>query len=129
MLTINTQFHEPNKTAASSDYSILPNMHTQKTQKKMEVIQMSSFFHIAFVSSGISIITAANCNINKNFNNNFFPGISSMLTFITLSSQTGSAMSKVSYIIANEVWFIACTTFIIGSLVEFAFVNTIWRRR
>lgn len=125
MLTINTQFHEPNKTAASSDYSILPNMHTQKTQKKMEVIQMSSFFHIAFVSSDISIITAANCNLN----NNFFPGISSMLTFITLSSQTGSAMSKVSYIMANEVWFIACTTFIIGSLVEFAFVNTIWRRR
>ncbi|KDR22567.1 Gamma-aminobutyric acid receptor subunit beta-4, partial [Zootermopsis nevadensis] len=56
-------------------------------------------------------------------------GISSMLTFITLSSQTGSAMPKVSYIMANEVWFIACTTFIIGSLVEFAFVNTIWRRR
>ncbi|PNF25541.1 hypothetical protein B7P43_G05192 [Cryptotermes secundus] len=56
-------------------------------------------------------------------------GISTMLTFITLSSQTGSAMPKVSYSMASEVWFIVCTTFIIGSLVEFAFVNTIWRRR
>ncbi|XP_069695404.1 pH-sensitive chloride channel 2-like [Periplaneta americana] len=56
-------------------------------------------------------------------------GISTMLTFIALSSKTGSALTKVSYIMASEVWFIVCTTFIIGSLVEFAFVNTIWRRR
>ncbi|GFG36220.1 hypothetical protein Cfor_11301, partial [Coptotermes formosanus] len=56
-------------------------------------------------------------------------GISSILTFITLSCQTGSAMPAVSYSMVSEVWFMACTTFIIGSLVEFAFVNTIWRRR
>ena len=52
-----------------------------------------------------------------------------MLTFITLSCQTGSAMPAVSYIMASEVWFVACTAFIFGSLVEFAFVNIICRRR
>jgi hypothetical protein len=58
-----------------------------------------------------------------------FPGISTILTFIALSCQTGSAMPAVSYIMASEVWFIACTGFIIGSLVEFAFVNIVCRRR
>lgn len=52
-----------------------------------------------------------------------------MLTFITLSRNTGSSLPKVSYIKATEIWFIGCTVFIFGSLVEFAFVNTIWRRR
>lgn len=56
-------------------------------------------------------------------------GTSTMLTFITLSRNTGSSLPKVSYIKATEIWFIGCTIFIFGSLVEFAFVNTIWRRR
>ncbi|KAK7869518.1 hypothetical protein R5R35_002293 [Gryllus longicercus] len=56
-------------------------------------------------------------------------GTSTMLTFITLSSKTGSQLPKVSYIKASEIWFLGCTAFIIGSLVEFAFVNTIYRRR
>ncbi|XKL60246.1 hypothetical protein PGB90_001262 [Kerria lacca] len=56
-------------------------------------------------------------------------GTSTMLTFITLSRNTGSSLPKVSYIKATEIWFIGCTVFIFGSLVEFAFVNTIWRRR
>lgn len=30
---------------------------------------------------------------------------------------------------ASEIWFMGCTGFIFGSLVEFAFVNTIWRRK
>lgn len=38
-------------------------------------------------------------------------------------------MPKVSYIKVSEVWFLGCTLFIFGSLVEFAFVNTIWRRK
>lgn len=56
-------------------------------------------------------------------------GTSTMLTFITLSRNTGSSLPKVSYIKATEIWFLVCTGFIFGSLVEFAFVNTIWRRR
>lgn len=56
-------------------------------------------------------------------------GTSTMLTFITLSRNIGSSLPKVSYIKATEIWFIVCTAFIFGSLVEFAFVNTIWRRR
>lgn len=30
---------------------------------------------------------------------------------------------------ASEIWFLGCTGFIFASLVEFAFVNIIWRRR
>ncbi|XP_063231516.1 pH-sensitive chloride channel 2-like [Bacillus rossius redtenbacheri] len=56
-------------------------------------------------------------------------GTSTMLTFITLTRNMGSALPKVSYIKATEIWFIVCTGFIFGSLVEFAFVNTIWRRK
>ncbi|XP_050538955.1 pH-sensitive chloride channel 2-like isoform X2 [Daktulosphaira vitifoliae] len=56
-------------------------------------------------------------------------GTSTMLTFITLSRNTGSSLPKVSYIKATEIWFIVCTMFIFGSLVEFAFVNSIWRRK
>ncbi|XP_054257122.1 pH-sensitive chloride channel 2 [Macrosteles quadrilineatus] len=56
-------------------------------------------------------------------------GTSTMLTFITLSRNIGSSLPKVSYIKATEIWFIVCTGFIFGSLVEFAFVNIIWRRR
>ncbi|GFG35414.1 hypothetical protein Cfor_10139 [Coptotermes formosanus] len=56
-------------------------------------------------------------------------GTSTMLTFITLTRNTGSSLPKVSYIKATEIWFIVCTAFIFGSLVEFAFVNTIWRRK
>ncbi|XP_026811594.1 glycine receptor subunit alphaZ1-like isoform X1 [Rhopalosiphum maidis] len=56
-------------------------------------------------------------------------GTSTMLTFITLSRNIGSSLPKVSYIKATEIWFLVCTAFIFGSLVEFAFVNTIWRRK
>ncbi|XP_053693172.1 pH-sensitive chloride channel 2-like [Sabethes cyaneus] len=56
-------------------------------------------------------------------------GTSTMLTFITLASAQGKTLPKVSYIKASEIWFLGCTGFIFGSLVEFAFVNTIWRRR
>lgn len=56
-------------------------------------------------------------------------GTSTMLTFITLASAQGKTLPKVSYIKASEIWFLACTGFIFGSLVEFAFVNTIWRRK
>lgn len=56
-------------------------------------------------------------------------GTSTMLTFITLASAQGKTLPKVSYIKVSEVWFLGCCLFIFGSLVEFAFVNTIWRRK
>ncbi|XP_018788425.1 PREDICTED: uncharacterized protein LOC108968702 isoform X3 [Bactrocera latifrons] len=56
-------------------------------------------------------------------------GTSTMLTFITLASAQGKTLPKVSYIKVSEVWFLGCTLFIFGSLIEFAFVNTIWRRK
>lgn len=56
-------------------------------------------------------------------------GTSTMLTFITLASSQGKTLPKVSYIKVSEIWFLGCTGFIFGSLVEFAFVNTIWRRK
>ncbi|XP_002068958.2 pH-sensitive chloride channel 2 [Drosophila willistoni] len=56
-------------------------------------------------------------------------GTSTMLSFITLSSSQSKTLPKVSYIKVSEIWFIGCTFFIFGSLVEFAFVNTIWRRK
>lgn len=60
---------------------------------------------------------------------NFFTGTSTMLSFITLSSSQSKTLPKVSYIKVSEVWFLGCTFFIFGTLVEFAFVNTIWRRK
>lgn len=56
-------------------------------------------------------------------------GATSMLSFITLSSAQNKILPKVSYIKASEIWSMGCTFFIFGSLVEFAFVNVIWRRR
>ncbi|CRL01010.1 CLUMA_CG014242, isoform A [Clunio marinus] len=56
-------------------------------------------------------------------------GTTTMLTFITLASAQGKTLPKVNYIKASEIWFMGCTGFIFGTLVEFAFVNTIWRRR
>lgn len=56
-------------------------------------------------------------------------GSTTMLSFITLSAAQTRSLPKVSYIKASEVWFIGCTMFIFSSLVEFAFVNLLWRRR
>lgn len=52
-----------------------------------------------------------------------------MLTFITLSASQTRTLPKVSYIKASEIWSIACILFIFASLVEFAFVNLLWRRK
>lgn len=56
-------------------------------------------------------------------------GTSTMLTFITLATSQGKTLPKVSYIKASEIWFLGCVAFIFASLMEFAFVNIIWRRR
>ncbi|XP_070496892.1 pH-sensitive chloride channel 2-like isoform X2 [Chironomus tepperi] len=56
-------------------------------------------------------------------------GTTSMLTFITLSSSQTKALPKVSYIKISEIWSIVCALFIFASLIEFAFVNLLWRRK
>jgi hypothetical protein len=56
-------------------------------------------------------------------------GTTSMLAFITLSANQTRTLAKVSYIKASEIWFIGCALFIFGSLIEFAFVNLLWRRK
>jgi len=57
-------------------------------------------------------------------------GTATWLTFITLTKNTGSdQLPKVSYIKFLDVWFLACTCFIFLALIEFAVVNTIWRRK
>ncbi|XP_037080118.1 pH-sensitive chloride channel 2-like [Pollicipes pollicipes] len=56
-------------------------------------------------------------------------GTSTMLTFITLSNSIKNSLPKVSYTKFVDIWLFICTTFIFLSLVEFAFVNTIHRRR
>ncbi|ALC47833.1 CG11340 [Drosophila busckii] len=55
-------------------------------------------------------------------------GCTTLLSFLTLSLSQENNLSKVSYVTMSEVWFLVCTVFIFGSLMEFAFVNTIWRR-
>ncbi|XP_062125421.1 pH-sensitive chloride channel 2 [Drosophila sulfurigaster albostrigata] len=55
-------------------------------------------------------------------------GCTTLLSFITLSLTQENNLSKVSYVTMSEVWFLVCTFFIFGSLMEFAFVNQIWRR-
>lgn len=59
----------------------------------------------------------------------FITGTSTMLSFITLASSQAKTLPKVSYIKASEIWFLGCIGFIFSALVEFAFVNTIWRRK
>ncbi|CAG9798513.1 unnamed protein product [Chironomus riparius] len=56
-------------------------------------------------------------------------GTTAMLTFITLSSSQTKTLPKVSYIKSSEIWFIVCAMFIFASLIEFAFVNLLWRRK
>lgn len=70
-----------------------------------------------------------NLKIPFYFNYDYFLlGTSTMLTFITLASSHGRSLPKVSYIKMSEVWFVVCCLFIFGSLIEFAFVNAIFRR-
>ncbi|XP_022911647.2 pH-sensitive chloride channel 2-like [Onthophagus taurus] len=56
-------------------------------------------------------------------------GASTMLSFITLASGQTKNLPKVSYIKVSEIWFLVCALFIFASMVEFAFVNIIWRRK
>ncbi|XP_011187055.2 pH-sensitive chloride channel 2 [Zeugodacus cucurbitae] len=55
-------------------------------------------------------------------------GTSTMLSLFTLTSYYEKKYEGKSHAEFFEIWFFGCTFFIFGSLMEFAFVNTIWRR-
>lgn len=65
-------------------------------------------------------------NINLGFS---LSGTNTILTFMTLASKVENSLPKVSYIKASEIWFLGCTIFLFSAMVEFAFVNTIYRRK
>ncbi|KAL7294395.1 hypothetical protein TKK_0012400 [Trichogramma kaykai] len=56
-------------------------------------------------------------------------GTNTVLAFMTLASKVENSLPKVSYIKASEVWFLGCTIFLFAAIIEFAFVNTIYRRK
>ncbi|CAG5101188.1 Similar to pHCl-2: pH-sensitive chloride channel 2 (Anopheles gambiae) [Cotesia congregata] len=56
-------------------------------------------------------------------------GTNTILAFMTLASKIENSLPKVSYIKASEIWFLGCTIFLFAAMVEFAFVNTIYRRK
>ncbi|KAG5335099.1 GBRB1 protein, partial [Acromyrmex charruanus] len=56
-------------------------------------------------------------------------GTNTILAFMTLASKVENLLPKVSSIKASEIWFLGCTLFLFAALVEFAFVNTIYRRK
>ncbi|XP_076052270.1 pH-sensitive chloride channel 2-like [Oratosquilla oratoria] len=56
-------------------------------------------------------------------------GTSTLLTFVTMTSNAKGALPKVPYVKVLDWWFLAGILFIFCSLIEYAFVNTIHRRK
>nr|XP_034303129.1 glycine receptor subunit alpha-3 [Crassostrea gigas]XP_034303130.1 glycine receptor subunit alpha-3 [Crassostrea gigas] len=55
-------------------------------------------------------------------------GVLTVLTMTTQSSGARSALPRVSYIKAIDVWMAVCLTFVFMSLLEFAYINVVSRR-
>lgn len=55
-------------------------------------------------------------------------GLLTVLSLITQSAAVLSQLPRVSYIKAIDTWFFICFSFVVGALLEFAFVNTTIRR-
>ncbi|XP_054721223.1 glycine receptor subunit alphaZ1-like [Uloborus diversus] len=56
-------------------------------------------------------------------------GVTTLLTISSKSSGIQSSLPPVSYVKAIDVWMGACTTFVFTALLEFTFVNYLWRKR
>ncbi|KAK7500583.1 hypothetical protein BaRGS_00008158, partial [Batillaria attramentaria] len=56
-------------------------------------------------------------------------GVMSVLTMATQGATAQSLLPRVSYIKAIDVWMAACVIFVFTSLLEFAYVNVLIRRR
>uniref|UniRef100_A0A1I8IPI4 Neur_chan_LBD domain-containing protein n=1 Tax=Macrostomum lignano TaxID=282301 RepID=A0A1I8IPI4_9PLAT len=56
-------------------------------------------------------------------------GLLSVLALMTQASATVQKLPRVSYVKAIDVWLFACLAFVVASLLEFALVNMIARRR
>ncbi|VDM36376.1 unnamed protein product [Hydatigera taeniaeformis] len=55
-------------------------------------------------------------------------GLLTVLSLITQSAAVLSQLPRVSYIKAIDIWFFTCFSFVVGALLEFAFVNTASRK-
>ncbi|KAL5108362.1 Glycine receptor subunit alpha-3 [Taenia crassiceps] len=55
-------------------------------------------------------------------------GLLTVLSLITQSAAVLSQLPRVSYIKAIDIWFFTCFSFVVGALLEFAFVNTAARK-
>ncbi|XP_069992880.1 glycine receptor subunit alpha-2 isoform X1 [Penaeus vannamei] len=56
-------------------------------------------------------------------------GVTTLLTVSSKSSGIQAGLPQVSYVKAIDVWMGACTAFVFCALLEFTFVNYLWRRR
>ncbi|ESO93833.1 hypothetical protein LOTGIDRAFT_182253, partial [Lottia gigantea] len=56
-------------------------------------------------------------------------GVLTVLTMTTQSSGAQSSLPKVSYVKAIDVWMAMCLFFVFASLLEFAYVNVMTRKR
>ncbi|CAL1532978.1 unnamed protein product [Lymnaea stagnalis] len=56
-------------------------------------------------------------------------GVLTVLTMTTQSSGARASLPRVSYIKAIDVWMAACLFFVFASLLEFAYINVLARRR
>ncbi|XP_035826071.1 gluClAc2 [Aplysia californica] len=56
-------------------------------------------------------------------------GVLTVLTMTTQSSGARSSLPRVSYVKAIDVWMATCLFFVFASLLEFAYINVLARRR